>query len=35
MAGKQVFHQQAIKNHIYPLLDWEDVMMERLHKNKN
>jgi len=31
---QELFHQQAIKNHIYPLLDWEDVMMERLHKNK-
>lgn len=26
------FNQQAIKNNIYPLIDWEDVLNRRIHK---
>ncbi|WP_300603434.1 arylsulfatase [Niabella sp.] len=32
-ALKKLFDQQAEKNNLYPLIDWEDVYEKRIHKN--
>ncbi len=30
---KALFDVQAIKNHVYPFIDWEDVLKRRIHNN--
>ncbi|MFT3680126.1 MAG: arylsulfatase [Ferruginibacter sp.] len=32
---KALFEEEAKKNNIYPLIDWDDVLKLRLHKNTN
>ena len=32
---QDVFDAEAKKNHIYPMIDWEDVFRLRIHTNKN
>lgn len=32
---KQLFHEQALKNNLYPLIDWSDVHLKKIHKTQS